>query len=225
MAAEKPDPVEPFTVDYDSEKPPLRVGEVAEHYPNNDARLEVSADFHRRLMKKVDFWFVGFYSVVYIFRVVDSANFSNAAIINLENGTGIKKQLHLSASEWAWALSIFSYSYMIFEPSNTLLMRLLRPSWWMFALILVWGVCASASAAVQDFPGLMCARWAIGMAEAGFYPAVLYHMAFWYQPEELPQRIAIFYSVGQLSSAFSGLLAYAIGFMVRQALRKLRLES
>jgi sugar phosphate permease len=38
-------------------------------------------------------------------------------------------------------------------------------------------------------------------------------MAFWYKPSELPQRVAIFYSVGQLSSALSGLLAYAIGFM------------
>ncbi|CAJ2499619.1 Uu.00g024720.m01.CDS01 [Anthostomella pinea] len=59
----------------------------------------------------------------------------------------------------------------------------------------------------------MCARFAIGLAEAGFFPAVFYHMAFWYKPSELPQRIAIFYSVGQLSSALSGLLAYAIGFM------------
>ena len=61
---------------------------------------------------------------------------------------------------------------------------------------------------------MMCVRFAIGMAEAGFFPSVLYHMAFWYKPSELPQRIAIFYSVGQLSSALSGLLAYAISFMV-----------
>lgn len=60
----------------------------------------------------------------------------------------------------------------------------------------------------------MCVRFAIGLAEAGFYPAVLYHMAFWYKPIEMPQRIAIFYSLGQLSPAVSGLLAYAIGFMV-----------
>jgi hypothetical protein len=38
-------------------------------------------------------WFVGFYSLVYIFRIIDSANNSNVAIINLEAGTGIEKQL------------------------------------------------------------------------------------------------------------------------------------
>ncbi|KAJ0353784.1 hypothetical protein COL154_002871 [Colletotrichum chrysophilum] len=78
-----------------------------------DAALE------KRIMRKIDLWLVGFYSLVYVFRVIDSANYSNAAIINLEAGTGIKKQLHFTPSQWAWTLSIFSYSYLIFEPTNT----------------------------------------------------------------------------------------------------------
>lgn len=172
-----------------------------------DAALE------KRYLRKIDTWLVGFYSLVYIFRVIDSANYSNAAIINLENGTGIKKQLGFNPSQWSWTLSIFSYSYMIFEPSNTILLKTFKPSVWMFVLILLWGISACSSAAAQSFAGMMCVRFAIGAAEAGFFPAVLYHMAFWYKPSELPQRIAIFYSVGQLSSALSGLLAYAISFM------------
>ncbi|KAE9379392.1 MFS general substrate transporter [Stipitochalara longipes BDJ] len=169
--------------------------------------------YEKKVLKKVDFWLVGFYSLVYIFRVIDSSNYSNAAIINLENGTNIKKQLHFSANQWAWSLSIFSYSYLIFEPTNTLLLKSFRPSRWMFVLIGMWGVCACSVAAVQDFKGMMVVRFAIGLAEAGFYPAVLYHMSFWYKPSEMPWRIATFYSVGQLASALSGLLAYAIGFM------------
>ncbi|KAF2103054.1 retrograde regulation protein 2 [Rhizodiscina lignyota] len=186
------------------------------HLSNDDSTesdLEYDHKFRRRALLKVDFWLVGFYSMVYIFRVIDSSNYSNAAIINLERGTGIKKELHFDPNQWAWTLSIFSYSYLIFEPTNTLLLKKVRPSRWMFVLILAWGICASSVAAVQDFQGMMCARFAIGMAEAGFYPAVLFHMAFWYTPAEMPWRIAAFYSVGQLSSALSGLLAYAIGFM------------
>ncbi|KIV86488.1 hypothetical protein PV11_02099 [Exophiala sideris] len=170
-------------------------------------------NIRKRALRKVDFWLVGFYSTVYIFRVIDSSNYSNAAIINLEHGTGIKKELHLNPAMWAWTLSIFSYSYLIFEPTNTLLLKTFRPSRWMFVLIFMWGVCACSVAAVKSFQGMMCVRFAIGAAEAGFYPAVIYHMAFWYLPRELPWRIALFYSVGQVSSALSGLLAYAISFM------------
>lgn len=174
---------------------------------------EFDAEFERKLLRKIDYWLVGFYSLVYVFRVIDSANYSNAAIINLEHGTGIKKQLGFTPSQWAWTLSIFSYSYLIFEPTNTILLKLFKPSRWMFVLIMAWGVSASCSAAAMNFKGMMCVRFAIGMAEAGFFPSVLYHYAFWYKPSEMPQRIAFFYSVGQVSSALSGLLAYAISYM------------
>jgi len=179
----------------------------------------VSADrehdkiFEKRVLRKVDFWLVGFYSVVYIFRVIDSSNYSNAAIINLGTNANIKKELHLDPSQWAWTVSIFSYSYLIFEPSNTLFLKKFGPSRWMFFLILSWGICACSVAAVKNFNSMMIARFAIGIAEAGFYPAVMYHMSFWYKPTEMPWRIALFYSVGQVASALSGLLAYLIGFM------------
>ncbi|KAJ0332012.1 hypothetical protein COL922a_011567 [Colletotrichum nupharicola] len=155
-----------------------------------DAALE------KRIMRKIDLWLVGFYSLVYVFRVIDSANYSNAAIINLEAGTGIKKQLGFTPSQWAWTLSIFSYSYLIFEPTNTVLLKLFKPSRWMFILIMAWGISACCSAAATDFSGMMCVRFAIGAAEAGFFPSVLFHYAFWYRPEEMALRIAFFYSVG-----------------------------
>lgn len=181
----------------------------------SETPFDNNPELERRVLRKIDYWLVGFYSVVYIFRVIDSANYSNAAIINLEKGTGIKKQLGFTPSQWAWTLSIFSYSYLIFEPTNTILLKLFKPSLWMFILIMAWGISACCSAAAVNFEGMMCVRFAIGMAESGFFPSVLFHYAFWYKPSEMPQRIAFFYSVGQVSSALSGLLAYAISYMVR----------
>ncbi len=98
----------------------------------------VDKGLEKRVMRKIDAWLVIFYSVVYIFRVIDSGNYANAAIINLENGTGIKKQLGFTPSQWAWTQSIFSYSYLIFEPTNTLLLKIFTPSRWMFILIISW---------------------------------------------------------------------------------------
>ncbi len=71
----------------------------------------VSPELEKKLMRKIDFWLVGFYSIVYIFRVIDSADYSKTAIINLEAGTGIKKQLGFTPSQWAWTLSIFSHNF------------------------------------------------------------------------------------------------------------------
>lgn len=210
------DPIDKLTYIANGAQPVFdkEISSVSPSSSNLDAETaDVSAEFERKLLRKIDFWLVGFYSLIYVFRVIDSANYSNAAIINLEAGTGIKKQLGFTPSQWAWTLSIFSYSYLIFEPTNTILLKLFKPSRWMFILIMAWGVSACCSAAAMNFSGMMCVRFAIGVAEAGFFPSVLYHYAFWYKPVEMPQRIAFFYSVGQLSSALSGLLAYAISHM------------
>ncbi len=83
----------------------------------------------------------------------------------------------------------------------------------MFILILACGVSVCCSAAAMNFFGMMCVRFTIGMTEAGFFPAVLYQYSFWCKPSKMLQRIAFFYSVGQVSSALSGLLAYAISHM------------
>ncbi|CAG9955874.1 unnamed protein product [Clonostachys rosea f. rosea IK726] len=190
------------------ESAPSNTDDVSDH-----SFVEPTPRVKKSFFKKADLWLVGFYSFVYIFRVLDSSNYANAAIINLENGTNIRQQLGFNASKWSWTQSMFSYSYMVFEPTNTIMLKAVRPSRWMFLIIFFWGVCASCTSAVQGFKGMMCLRFALGMAEAGFYPSVLFHMAFWYKPSEMPQRIAIFYSVGQVAGAVSGLLAYAIGYM------------
>lgn len=66
---------------------------------------------------------------------------------------------------------------------------------------------------VKNFAGLLSLRTLSGIAEAGFLPGVIYHMAFWYPANRMPLRLAIFYGCMMLSGTISGLLSYAISFM------------
>lgn len=52
----------------------------------------------------------------------------------------------------------------------------------------------------------------LGAAEAGYYPGVIYYLAFWFKPEELALRVAVFYSFGQVSGFVGGFLAFAVSF-------------
>src|ERR1700761_8032824 len=66
--------------------------------------------------RKVDTRLLLWYSFVYLVMRMHVSNITNAAIINLEQGDGIKKQLgNLSSSQWAWCLSIFYYPYLFLE--------------------------------------------------------------------------------------------------------------
>ncbi|OHE98162.1 high-affinity nicotinic acid transporter [Colletotrichum orchidophilum] len=165
---------------------------------------------HRKVDKRLLLW----YSFVYLIMRIHVSNISNAAIINLEQGTGIKKQLgNLSSSEWAWTLSIFYYPYMFFEPLATLALKRFSPSVWMSRIMITWGVISMCQGATQSYGGILACRFFLGLAEAGFYPGVLYHLSFWYPTHRLPLRIGFFYACGMFSGTISGLLAYAISFM------------
>lgn len=62
----------------------------------------------RYARRKTDYRLLLWYSFVYLIMRIDVSNISNTAIMNKEQGTGIKKQLgNLSSEQWAWALSIF----------------------------------------------------------------------------------------------------------------------
>ena len=93
----------------------------------------------KKARRKVDKRLLIWYASVYLIMRIHVSNITNTAIINLEEGTGIKKQLgNLTSSQWAWALSIFYYPYMFFEPVATLALKRFSPSLWMSRIMITW---------------------------------------------------------------------------------------
>lgn len=59
--------------------------------------------------KKVDHRLLIWYCFVYLILRIDAVNISNTAIMNVEAGHGIYKQLGgITSQQWAWIISIFS---------------------------------------------------------------------------------------------------------------------
>ncbi|KZM28224.1 uncharacterized protein EKO05_0011030 [Ascochyta rabiei] len=164
--------------------------------------------------RKVDKRLLCWYAFVLLFMRTNMINISNTAIMNLEEGNGIKKELGgLTSAEWAWALSIFYYPYMVFEPVATLALKHFKPNVWMSRIMITWGIISMCQAATQNYAGILACRFFLGAAEAGFYPGVLFHMSFWYSTDHLPLRIAFLYACGMFAGTVSGLLAYAVSYM------------
>ena len=65
-------------------------------------------------------------------------------------------------------------------------------------------------AAVQNFTGLMLARFFVCFVEAVFFPGALYYMSLFYNRKQFAFRTSIMYSGSQLGNAFGGLLAIGI---------------
>ncbi|EMD39264.1 hypothetical protein CERSUDRAFT_82011 [Gelatoporia subvermispora B] len=169
--------------------------------------MDVSGVDERKLIRKLDWYLVPWLSFLYLLAFLDRSSIGNAKLYNME------ADLHIDDTQYNLALTIFFFSYAIFEvPSNVFLKRL-RPSIWLSASMLLWGIMMTVQGLVHNYGGLLGMRWMLGMFEAGLFPGVNYYLSCWYKRSEFGLRAAIFFSAATVSGAFGGLLAAAISNM------------
>lgn len=75
---------------------------------------------------------------------------------------------------------------------------------------LAWAIILCCHAAVQTFPGLLVARFFLGVAEASISPGFSLITGMWYKREEQPFRHGIWFLGNAIATSFGGLLAYGI---------------
>ncbi|EGX90923.1 MFS transporter, putative [Cordyceps militaris CM01] len=168
----------------------------------------VTPEMRQKIIRKVDVRLVPMLAILYLMSHLDRANIGNAKI------EGLTTDLKLGNLQYNIILSLFFIPYILLEiPSNILLKRFRRPSYYIGMLVTVWGVIMALHGVVDNFAGLLVVRLLLGVFEAGFYPGAVYLCTFWYMPRQLATRIACFYSTSALSGAFSGLLAAGIAQM------------
>lgn len=63
---------------------------------------------------------------------------------------------------------------------------------------------------VQTFEALAALRVVLGIFEAGFFPSCVYLLSTWYTRYEVGKRYSVFYVLGCVASAFSGILAFGL---------------
>jgi MFS family permease len=63
---------------------------------------------------------------------------------------------------------------------------------------------------VKKWGQMLGLRVILGVLEAGFFPGFAYLLSTWYTRYELQKRNAVFYLIGSMASAMSGILAYGI---------------
>ena len=119
----------------------------------------------------------------------------------------MNRDLHFSATVYGFGAGLFFVAYALCEvPSNLLLYRF-GARRWLARIMLTWGVLAIGMLLVRtplEFYGM---RFLLGMAEAGFFPGVIFFLSEWF-PERMRARvISRFYIAYPLSSTFMGAVA------------------
>jgi MFS family permease len=108
---------------------------------------------------------------IYLLNYLDRGNVGNAKVLNKETGDDMLQQTHMTTTDYAVAISLFSVAYTLFEvPSNWIMKRYVRPSLWLGTLLFGWGVVTIGFSGVQNYATVVVLRFLIGVFEAGFFP-------------------------------------------------------
>lgn len=76
------------------------------------------------------------------------------------------EDLGLDGVQWNIVLSVFFVPYILLEvPSNILLKKFKRPSYYLGILIVFWGIVMTMMGVVQNFAGLLATRILLGVFE------------------------------------------------------------
>ncbi|GKT87397.1 major facilitator superfamily transporter [Colletotrichum tofieldiae] len=187
----------------------LEQAQMLADLPDPDAGKspEERAAIDKKLMWKVDLWLVPWLSLLYLLSFLDRTNIGNARL------AGMEEDLNMEGSDYNLSLTIFFISYAVFEPATNALLKRLTPRIFFTGIIIVWGTIMTLMGLCTNFPGLLAARWFLGIAEAGLFPGVNYYLSCWYKGSEIGVRSAVFFSAAALAGSFGGLLAAAIAKM------------
>ncbi|UPK95911.1 hypothetical protein LCI18_006846 [Fusarium solani-melongenae] len=206
----------PSTVDVEnvSKLPPTSAieaerAQLLASLPDPDAGKseEERREIDKKLMWKVDLWLIPWLSLLYLLSFLDRTNIGNARLENMEEDLG------MVTGDYNMALTIFFISYALFEPITNGLLKRLTPRIFFTGIIIAWGIVMTLMGLCHNYPGLLAARFFLGVAEAGLYPGVNYYLGCWYRSSEIGARSAIFFSAAALAGSFGGLLAAAIAQM------------
>lgn len=143
--------------------------------------------------------------LMYFMNYLDRNNLAQARLNNIEEDLGMK------GTDFNTTISILFVGYMLMQvPSNMMITRVKRPSWYMSLWMLAWAAVSGCTALVQSYGGLVACRFILGIVEAPFYPAATYTLSSFYTRKEVAARIAILYGAQILATGFSGLIAAGI---------------
>jgi MFS transporter, ACS family, tartrate transporter len=122
----------------------------------------------------------------------------------------MSEDIGLSATAYGLGAGIFFIGYAIFEvPSNAGMHR-----WgarkWIARILVTWGLFATAMALVQGETSFYIIRFLLGAAEAGFFPAVILYLTYWFPAAQRVAVLGLFILAQPLANALgapvSGLL-------------------
>ena len=163
----------------------------------------MTEEMQKRTIRTLTLRIIPILLVGYLIAYVDRINIGFAA-------TALKHDLGLSNTVFGFGAGLFFVGYFFFEVPSNLLLEKIGPRVWLARIMISWGILSAGMVFVRGEYSFYALRFLIGIAEAGFFPGVLFIIATWF-PQNYQTRLMGLFSAGiPLSSVIGAPLSGAL---------------
>jgi ACS family tartrate transporter-like MFS transporter len=178
---------------------------VSGNIPNGGTAIDTLADAEAEAVgvsaqRKASLRLIPLIAVGYGLAYMDRINISFASL-------QMNRDLHFSATVYGVGAGLFFIGYALCEVPSNLLMLRFGSKRWLARIMFTWGLLAAATMFVRTPLEFNVLRFLLGMAEAGFFPGVLYYLTLWFPARVRARAVSRFYIALPLSSAVMGSVA------------------
>ncbi len=149
------------------------------------------------LLKKLRWRLLPFLFLLYVVAYLDRINVGFAAL-------QMKAQLGFSDSVYGLGAGVFFLGYFLFQvPANLALERVGARRWIAF-LMICWGIVSACMFSIHSAASFYSLRFLLGVAEAGFFPGVIFYLRSWFPSRARAAVVALFMTAGPVSGVIGG---------------------
>ena len=157
----------------------------------------------RSTMRKVALRLLPFLLLLYICNLVDRGNVGFTK-------KKMQADLQMTDAVYGSAVGMFYLGYLLFEVPSNLILRRTGARVWIARIMVTWGLVSGAEMLARGFWSFSILRILLGIAEAGFFPGIIYYLTYWFPARERTKAVASFMAAnavgGMISNSLSGVI-------------------
>ena len=145
----------------------------------------MTTDLEKQVTTKIFWRLLPLLIFLYIISYLDRVNVGFAALT-------MNADIGLSTVVYGWGAGLFFIGYCLFEVPSNLMMVKVGARRWIARILFTWGLIATCMALVEGPKSFLALRFLLGVAEAGFFPAVILYLTLWFPARYRARIISTF---------------------------------
>jgi ACS family tartrate transporter-like MFS transporter len=146
---------------------------------------------------------IPFLFLLYVVCFLDRVNVGFASL-------EMNHDLGLSPAVYGFGAGIFFIGYSFSEIPSSLILARMGARRWIARIMITWGLIAAAMMFVRGPTSFYSLRLLLGMAEAGFFPGMIFYLSHWFPAEARARAIARFMTASPISGVIGGPISGAL---------------